>query len=257
MRPLVSFLTDNGTNTDIRPPMISLLTFNTPLNRCSYLPDRQAQLRHEIVGQLSVAEYQQRLKDGWRRFGHSLFKPACPACRSCRSLRVPVSGFKPDRSQKRAAARNDGPVALTIGPPSVSREKLALYDKFHAFQHEAKAWPEHGPKDAADYVESFVDNPFPTQEWAFRLDGQLVGVGYVDQLPEGLSAIYFYYDPDERERSLGVWNVLSTIREAARLRLPHVYLGYYVEGCRSLEYKGRYRPNEALDGEGRWSPFLR
>ena len=80
----------------------------------------------------------------------------------------------------------------------------------------------------------------------------MVGVGYVDRLPAGLSAIYFFHDPDERQRSLGTYNVLSVLRKAAEWNLPHVYLGYYVEGCRSLEYKTRFRPNEVLGGDGAW-----
>ena len=70
-----------------------------------------------------------------------------------------------------------------------------------------KGWPDHGPKDPADYADSFVDNPFPTEEWCYYLGDRLVGVGYVDVLPDGLSAIYFFYDPDERDRSLGTFNV--------------------------------------------------
>ena len=84
----------------------------------------------------------------------------------------------------------------------------------------------------------------------------MVGVGYVDVLPEGMSAIYFYYDPVERDRSLGTFNVLSVLRAAADRGLPHVYLGYYVEGCRSLEYKGRFRPNEVLGPDGEWETFF-
>ncbi len=84
----------------------------------------------------------------------------------------------------------------------------------------------------------------------------MIGVGYVDALAEGLSAIYFFYDPDERDRSLGTYNVLSLIRGAAKRNLPHVYLGYYVEGCRSLEYKARFRPNEVLGESGEWRAFL-
>ena len=63
---------------------------------------------------------------------------------------------------------------------------------------------------------------------------RLVGVGYVDALPQGLSAIYFFYEPDERGRSLGTYNVLRILAGAATRQLPHVYLGYYVAGCRSL-----------------------
>ena len=42
------------------------------------------------------------------------------------------------------------------------------------------------------------------------------------------------------------------IDRARRQRLPHVYLGYYVEGCRSLEYKRRFAPNEILTEGGVW-----
>ncbi len=235
--------------------MESLFTFTAPPSQCGYLPDRQWQLEYEIVGSLTPAEYMARLKAGWRRFGYSLFRPGCPSCRACRTLRVPTATFRPDRSQKRAAALNDADVTLTVGPPAATREKIRLYDAFHAHQQEAKGWPEHGKGNANDYIESFVENPFMTEEWAYRVGPRLVGVGYVDRLPEGLSAIYFFYDPGERGRSLGTYNVLSVLRGAARLGLPHVYLGYYVDGCRSLEYKARYRPNETPDAAGAWKPF--
>ena len=237
--------------------MESLFTFTSPPSRCGYLPDRQWSLHYEIVGQLTAAEYQERLRSGWRRFGYSLFRPECPSCRMCRSLRVPVATFRPDRSQRRVWKANADEVTVSVGDPTVTREKLDLYDRFHAFQHDAKGWPEHGPQTAADYVESFVDNPVVTREWCYHLGDRLVGVGYVDHLPAGLSAIYFFYDPDERARSLGTFNVLSVLRRAAADGLPHVYLGYYVEGCRSLEYKGRFRPNEAITAEGSWAPFLK
>ena len=48
-------------------------------------------LRYEVVGALTPAEYADRLLAGWRRFGHSLFRPDCPACTACRSLRVDVA----------------------------------------------------------------------------------------------------------------------------------------------------------------------
>ena len=38
-------------------------------------------------------------------------------------------------------------------------------------------------------------------------------------------------------------------------KFRNAYLGYYVAGCRSLEYKARFRPNEILDDEGQWVPF--
>jgi arginyl-tRNA--protein-N-Asp/Glu arginylyltransferase len=235
--------------------MESLVTFTTPPHVCSYLPDRAAGMRYEIVAEVSPAEYQDRLQRGWRRFGFSLFRPECTACQECRSVRVPIATFQPDRSQRRAWAANVSEVRLEIGVPAVSREKLRLYDRFHTFQSETKGWSEHSPKDPDNYIESFVENPFPTEEWCYYLGDRLVGVGYVDRLPEALSAIYFFHEPDERRRSLGTFNVLSVIENARQTLAPFVYLGYYVVGCRSLEYKGRFRPNEVLGPTG-WSAFL-
>jgi arginine-tRNA-protein transferase len=235
--------------------MQTLFTFVSPPDQCGYLPGRRWQLRYEVVGELTPAEYASRMRAGWRRFGFSLFKPECPDCRQCRSIRVDVARFRPNESQRRVRKRNDGEVRVEVGTPGVSKEKLALYDKYHQFQSAVKGWPEHGRESASDYLESFVENPFVTQEWSYYLGDRLVGVGYVDRLPIGLSAIYFYYDPDERGRSLGTWNVLSIIEGAASAGLPHVYLGYFVAGCRSLEYKAKYRPNEILEA-GNWRPFV-
>jgi arginine-tRNA-protein transferase len=236
--------------------MESLFTFTSPPGPCGYLPDREWQLRYEVVGQLAPEEYADRLKHGWRRFGYSLFRPACPACTMCRSLRVPVATFRPDRSQKRAWAANADDLTVTLGPPDVSRERLDLYDRFHRYQADAKGWPDHDTENVADYIERFIDNPFATVEWQYRLGDRLVGVGYADHLADGLSAIYFYHDPDHRTRSLGTFNVLSLLRHAAAEGLPHLYLGFHVAGCRSLEYKARFRPNEVHAGRGEWVPFL-
>jgi arginine-tRNA-protein transferase len=225
-----------------------VITFITPLERCEYLPDREWQLQYEIVAELTAQEYQARLDAGWRRFGHALFRPACPSCRRCESLRIAVGAFAPNRSQRRAWRANAESVALHIGEPAWSPEKDALRQKFQEHQHHTKGWPE----DTADYEEMLVQNPVPTEEWCYYAGERLIGVGYVDCVPSGLSAIYFFYDPDERQRSLGTFNVLSILAAARRRGVPYVYLGYYVKGCQSLEYKANFTPHERLrDGDWR------
>jgi arginine-tRNA-protein transferase len=235
--------------------METLFHFVAPPSPCGYLPEQQWSLEYELVATLTPAEYMRRMAAGWRRFGSMLFRPRCAHCQACRSLRVLADAFRPDRSQRRCRRLNEGEVQLRVGEPSVSRARLALYDRYHAFQAEHKGWPEHPAKDADSYAQSFVDNPFRTEEWCYFLGARLVGVGYVDALPAGLSAIYFFYDPDLRIRSLGTWNVLNVIREAAARGLPHAYLGYYVPGCESMTYKMRFAPNQILGPEGEWRDF--
>jgi len=225
-------------------------TFLSPPSPCEYLADRVWQLRHEVALQIRPHDYMNRLQEGWRRFGPVLFRPECPSCRMCESLRVPTNSFRPNQSQRRAWRRNEGEITIQIGSPSASPEKLDLFARFHQHGHREKGWPaETGPD-----LWLFLQNPFPTEEWSYYLDDRLIGVGYVDALPEGLSAIYFYHDPDERHRSLGTFNIMQMIEAARDRGLPHAYLGYYVEGCRSLEYKCRFRPNEVLRPGG-WERF--
>jgi leucyl-tRNA---protein transferase len=192
-----------------------------------------------------------RLREGWRRFGYVIFRPECGSCRMCQSLRVPVSTFTPGESQRRAWRKNRTSITVRIESPSSTPAKLKLFAKFQRYGHEAKGWP----ADGGDDLGLMLANPFRTEEWNYYAGDRLIGVGYVDALSDGLSAIYFYYDPAERHRSLGTYNVLCLLASARERGVAHVYLGYYVEGCRSLEYKARFRPNEVLGERGTWQPF--
>src|SRR5215468_1973315 len=121
--------------------MISLMHYLAPERRCSYLSDQRARLEYDHVLDLSEAEYLALMLDNWRRFGRMLFRPACAGCRACRAVRVRVDDFRPDRSQRRVRKLNEHAVALRIEEPSVSAEKLELYDRYHTHQAEAKGWP--------------------------------------------------------------------------------------------------------------------
>ena len=223
----------------------------SPPSTCSYLPDQMCQLEYDVAYTLTPDEYMERMDDGWRRIGRAVFRPVCQSCRMCQSLRVPVDAFRPNRSQQRAWKANAGELTVEVGPPRLTAERVELYRRFHTYQAAAKQWPMPEPENLV----ALVDNPFDTEEWSYRLGDRLIAIGYVDALAGGLSAIYFYYDPDERHRSLGTFNVLSVLASARRRRLPYVYLGYYVEGCGSLEYKARFKPNEVRGADGDWKPF--
>jgi leucyl-tRNA---protein transferase len=251
--------------------MESLFRYVAPPTPCGYLPVERWSLEYEYVGALTRGEYLVRMLEGWRRFGTMLFRPACAKCNRCQPVRVRADLFRPDRSQRRCRNENEGNVRLLVGKPSVSRTKLALYDRYHAHQSDAKGWPQHPAKDAASYADSFVHHPFPVEEWCYYLGERLVGVGYVDSLPSlegerppqasgqddpaGLSAIYFFYDPGERQRGLGTWNVLCLVDAARQRGLPYVYLGYYIEGCASMAYKVRFAPNQLRCADGVWRDF--
>ncbi len=211
---------------------------------CEILPDQISQMEYDFRDDISPEEYRRKLDHGWRRFGMTFFRPVCAACAACQQLRVVASELQPSRSQRRIWRRGSRELTLHVVEPTLSAEHLDLFHRFHVARSLKKGWTQNEPIAPLDYADSFIVHPFPTEEWQYLLGDRLVGVGYVDVLNDGLSAIYFYYDPEEERRSLGVFNILSLVERARERRLPYVYLGYYVPSSRSMSYKALYRPCE-------------
>jgi arginine-tRNA-protein transferase len=135
-----------------------------------------------------------------------------------------------------------------VGTPIVDAERLALYRKWHAHRERERGW-EESTLDAERYAFDFAFPHPAAREVTFRDDqARLVGVGICDETERALSAVYFFWDPELAPPSLGVANVGYLLEDARRLGKEHVYLGYRVEGCASLEYKSRFAPHELLQG---------
>jgi leucyl-tRNA---protein transferase len=214
---------------------------------CPYLPDRAARLLVLAPPSFEPGLYTALLQLNFRRSSHVVYRPQCLSCTLCRSVRVPVAEFRPDRSQRRCLARNRDVLAtLTTAEPSTEKHELyARYLEARHDRHMSGSWRE--------FQALFYDAPALTLEVTYRIGDRLLGAGVVDVEPAALSAVYFYFDPDEEARSPGVLNVLWMLEECRRRGIPHLYLGYHVEGCRKMEYKSRYRPCEILQPDGHWA----
>ena len=157
----------------------------------------------------------------------------------------------------RLRRRNQGTVSLQIeqAPRQPPPDVFGLFRRYHRHQAASRAWPDHSGEDPAGFVESFLDNPFETEQWSYRLGDRLLCVAYVDRLPRSFSAIYCFYEPELRNQAPGTWNILCMIERARAAGVPHLHLGYYVADCPSLSYKERFLPNEIRSVSGRWLPF--
>jgi arginine-tRNA-protein transferase len=76
----------------------------------------------------------------------------------------------------------------------------------------------------------------------------MIAVDLLDFTDDGISSIYFFYDPDYSKFSLGRYSIYQQILMAQSQKLDWIYLGYYVKECPSLMYKAEYRPHQLLQG---------
>ncbi len=215
--------------------------------QCLYLPDRLSQLRYRVIDHCEPETYQRLLERGWRRFGRVFFRPACAACGECQSLRIDVESFRANRSMRRTRARNRD-LRVMLRRSAVSDQHIELYDRYHRDMAERKGWTEKSTT-MLDYYRTFVEGHEEFGHELIYLDGdRLVAVALIDLLPRAISAVYCFYDPELRARSLGVYSVLRQVELARERGVPYLYLGFWIADNRSMCYKARYRPHEILEG---------
>ncbi len=230
-------------------------------HQCSYLPDKKTRMFYRYMRHADMHLVTELIRRGWRRFGCYFFHPICAGCNECKSLRIDASRFTLSRSQKRVMKKNRD-MSIYIKKPSMTQEHLALYDKYHAWKREKDGW-KHTPTNPQLYYENFVDGAHEFgREILYFIDDKLVGVDLIDICEDGISSIYFYYDPDCTKHSLGTYSLLMQLELAKRMGIEWIYLGYWVRGCKAFEYKMNFKPIEVLEGfppleeEPRWEPLI-
>ncbi|MGY2052499.1 arginyltransferase [Methylobacterium sp. JK268] len=225
---------------------------------CPYLPGQhERKVFTHLVGRRARDLNEILTQGGFRRSQTIAYRPACETCRACVSVRVVVSDFQPSASQRRVLKRNRD----LVGQPQANRpasEQYALFRRYLDARH-----GDGGMVDMTvlDYAMMVEDSHVETHLVVYRkrgpdtaINGRGVGtpvaVCLTDVLSDGLSMVYSFYEPAEADRSLGTFMILDHIERARLLGLPYLYLGYWVEGSRKMDYKAKFGPQERLMPQG-------
>jgi len=227
---------------------------------CAYLPNKDVRMYYKYIEETTQSYNTALIHRGWRRFGCYYFHPICNGCNECKSVRIDVNNFITTKSQRKSIKRNND-TEIILQKPSITQAHIDLYNKYHAFKHQKDGWS-HRNISPREYRENFVEGAHDFgKEVLFVQDGKIIGIDLIDILDDGISSIYFYYDPDYPRLSLGTYSLLYQIELAKVLDLPWIYLGYWVKECKAFEYKPKFQPQEILDGFPKidevadWKPF--
>ncbi|XP_035125202.1 arginyl-tRNA--protein transferase 1 isoform X13 [Callithrix jacchus] len=128
-------------------------------------------------------------------------------------------------------------------------QSFSLYVKYQVAIHQDP--PEECGKTEAETPPNGPDCGYGSFHQQYWLDGKIIAVGVIDILPNCVSSVYLYYDPDYSFLSLGVYSALREIAFTRQLhektsQLSYYYMGFYIHSCPKMRYKGQYRPSDLL-----------
>ncbi|SET04344.1 arginine-tRNA-protein transferase [Nitrosomonas marina] len=232
-------------------PMKTLKYHTTHPYPCGYLPDKMA--RSEVVApeyQIDATTYGRLLKQGYRRSGHFIYRPQCEHCRACLSVRIKVDSFIPSRSQRRSWKRHH---CMTTQQHQLhyKKEHFLLYQRYQNARH-VDGNLDHDKRE--QYRNFLLQSHVNSRLISFYDMERLRIISFIDLLPDGLSAVYTFYDPDVAQASYGTYSILWQIQQCRALGLPYLYLGYWIKKHEKMDYKANFQPLEILIGN-QWMPF--
>jgi len=237
--------------TDQTPETTQL--FLTAAMPCPYLPGRQERkLFTHLAGKRAASLHHLLSDNGFRRSQNLIYRPACEGCNACQSVRIVAGEFVRSARFRRVMRQNED-LAVSVRPTVATSEQYALFKRYLDSRHAGGGMTQMSPLDYEYMVE---DTPVQSVLVEYRLrdhpEEPLVAVALTDVMPDGLSMVYSFYDPDMARRSLGTYLILDHIAQVCSAGLDYVYLGYWVKDSPKMAYKAQYRPLEVQKGNQGW-----
>ena len=213
---------------------------------CSYYADRMSSnLVPDPELALNMPIYNQLIQHGFRRSGAHCYRPHCKNCQACIACRLAVNNFVSSRSQRRCL-KNNQDLKLASVRAVFNDEYFELYRRYLNSRHTDGSMANPCEEDFKQFLYCDWSD---TRFLEFRLNKKLVAVAVSDMVSDGLSAVYSFFEPKMKSRSLGTYCILKQIDYAKELGLSYIYLGYWIKNHNKMHYKINFKPLQLYTDE--------
>ena len=232
--------------------IINNLTFQESSPRaCPYISGKKEYLLFTDLTKFVKTNVVENLtKKGFRRSENIFYKPNCKKCDACLSTRIIIKKFIFSSSFNRILNKNISLKKKIVYPES-NQSHFKLFQKYLKFKHHNGEMKKMTYLDFRTMIEV---TPTKTKILELYKHHQLIGAILFDSYNNSFSAIYSYYDPEYKKRSLGTFLILSLAKLAKKQKKDYLYLGYYIENCKKMSYKRKFKPLEILI-KNKWKFF--
>ncbi len=229
-------------------PIATLQFYTTAPYSCSYLKDTVARSQVATPSHaINQTTYSNLVSKGFRRSGSFTYRPFCETCKQCVPVRINTESFSLKKSQKRAWKKHKN-LSAKIFKPSFSQEHYSLYTKYQAVRHSGGGMDSDSKEQ---YKQFLLQSHVNSLLIEFREKNKLKMISIIDKLDDGVSSVYTFFDPENKGTSYGIYSIIWQIEYCRSLKLPHLYLGYWIKDSKKMSYKSKFQSLEGLI-DGNW-----
>ena len=185
--------------------------FLTAPSPCPYLEGQfERKVFTHLVGDKAPELNDLLTQGGFRRSQNIAYRPACETCRACVSVRILADEFRPTTNMRRVLQRNGD----LVGSPCTSRARHRAIFAVRAYLDLRHRNGGMSDMTVLDYAMMVEDTHVETKIIEYRRrgpdtfitgggTGELIAVALTDQMADGLSMVYSYFDPEHRRPLAG------------------------------------------------------
>tara|TARA_X000001036_G_C20638904_1_gene790366 strand:+ start:141 stop:869 length:729 start_codon:yes stop_codon:yes gene_type:complete len=208
---------------------------------CSYIKGKLEKRTYvNLANDKSGGIISELTKLGFRRNYNHMYIPSCNDCNSCVSSRLNIKQFEFSKNNKRNLKKNDDLILKTY--TSYSSERFKLFRLYCNVRHSTGQMKLMSEEEFISFFHKTINKTMIYD--LTDKNNKLYGSILLDDLADGCSAVYSFFDPKEIKRGLGKNLILRTINRLKKLNKKFLYLGYWIKESKNMNYKSSFNSME-------------